>query len=210
MSEPTLPFFTRLWFAWLCYFRVLLDGAFAKRAYDVQTGAPALPPPEADEPAPETKRSASDAPSVKPKPEPTAANDPKAEERAREAADRAALSLLSLLQREGRLIDFLQQDIESFADEEIGAAVRVVHAGCRKALKEHMQIDPVRSEPEGEAVKVEDGFSPAEVKLTGDVRGDAPYSGTLRHRGWRASELKLPVPMKGHDAQVIAPAEVEL
>ncbi len=87
---------------------------------------------------------------------------------------------------------------------------RVVHEGCRKALREHAQLAPVRLEEEGAAVVLQAGFDPAEVKLSGNLQGTAPYKGVLRHRGWRAARLTLPVPVKGHDATVLAPAEVEL
>jgi hypothetical protein len=122
----------------------------------------------------------------------------------------SALQLLALLQREGRFVDFLQQDVASFSDAEIGAAARVVHDGCRKALHEHLTISPVRREPEGERVVLEDGFNASEVKLTGNVRGGAPYKGVLRHKGWRADRVTLPTPIQGHDPNVLAPAEVEL
>src|SRR5882724_3701078 len=46
-----------------------------------------------------------------------------------------ALHLLSLLQREGRLIDFCEEELAGFSDAQIGAAARTVHDGCRKALR---------------------------------------------------------------------------
>ena len=122
----------------------------------------------------------------------------------------AALQLLALFQREGRLIDFLQQEIAAFSDAEIGATARVVHEGCRKALHAHVKLSPVRSEEEGVSVTLAAGFDPSEVKLSGNVAGAAPYKGVLRHRGWRAKELVLPSAVKGHDPTVIAAAEVEL
>jgi hypothetical protein len=217
-SAASLALGTRLWFAWACFFRVLLDGAFARRAWDVRDGVPELPPPtrraargdggEEDEPP----RKSMDAPSLEnrrrmaktvPEPRP----DPLAVAAARETG---ALALLALLQREGRLVDFLQQDVTSFADEDMGAAARVVHAGCGKALREHATIDPVRTEEEGAAVELPEGYEASSVKLVGDVKGSPPYSGTLRHRGWRASKVKLPEPVAGHDVRVLAPAEVEL
>lgn len=217
-SPVSLALGTRLWFAWACFFRVLLDGAFARRAWDVRDGMPELPPPtrrppqgdggEEDEPP----RRSMDAPTLESRrrmaktvrePRP----DPQDVAAVRETG---ALGLLALLQREGRLVDFLQQDVTSFGDEEIGAAARVVHAGCRKALAEHATIDPVRTEEEGAAVEVPEGYEPSSVKLVGDVKGSPPFSGTLRHRGWRASKVKLPEPVAGHDVRVLAPAEVEL
>lgn len=122
----------------------------------------------------------------------------------------AALQLLGLLQREGRLIDFLQEDTSRYSDADIGAAARVVHAGCQKVLREYFSIDPVRSEAEGERVTLESGFDPAAVRLVGNVVGEPPFTGVLTHRGWRASEIRLPKVAVGHGMNVIAPAEVEL
>lgn len=180
-----LPFSTRIWFAWVCFFKVLFDGEFAAKAY-----APALPPaPEAPKQLAETPKPARVEP---PPPPPTD----------------AALQLLALFQREGRFVDFLEEDVASFSDADIGAAARVVHAGCRKALRDHVKLEPVRREEEGAKVTLE--TSPAEVKLTGNVAGSGPYTGALRHRGWRATEVSLPQAVQGHDARIVAQAEVEL
>jgi hypothetical protein len=121
-----------------------------------------------------------------------------------------ALQLLGLFQREGRLVDFLEQDIATFTDADVGAAARVVHEGCRKALRAHATVDPLRPEAEGARVTLDAGFDPDEVKLVGDVKGQAPFAGVLRHRGWRATRFDLPRFVGEHDARVLAPAEVEL
>lgn len=191
--HETSSFATRLWFAWVCLFRVIFDRAFAERAWAVRDGLPLLPAPSEEERAEALppKRTAE-------RPEPSAT-----------ASEASALQLLALLQREGRLVDFLQQDITGFDDAEIGTAVRVVHEGCRKALREHADIVPVRSEEEGARVRLE-RYDATEVKLTGDVRGTGPFNGVLRHRGWRATRLSLPTAIDGHDARILAQAEVEL
>ena len=176
-TETELPFTTRLWFAWVCFFKVLFDGVFAAQVKNPPQLKEAPPPP--------------------PPPAPKKNDDP-------------ALQLLALLQREGRLVDFLEEDIAAAADDQIGAAARVVHAGCRKALREHVKLASVRSEEEGAKVTLPEGFSPNEVKLTGNVSGKGPHEGTLRHKGWKVTEVKLPAPVEGHDARVIAQAEVEL
>ncbi len=122
----------------------------------------------------------------------------------------AALQLLGLLQREARFIDFVEEDIASYSDADIGAASRVVHEGCRKVLREHFQIAPVRSETEGSRVTLATGFDAGAVRLTGNVVGQAPFTGTLGHRGWRVTGSELPKLAPGHDAAVLAQAEVEL
>jgi hypothetical protein len=123
--------------------------------------------------------------------------------------DDAALGLLAIFQREGRLVDFLEQDLDAFPDAEIGAAARVVHSGCRRALRAHFELARVRPEAEGTAITV--GASDvAEVKLTGNVHGSAPYRGVLRHAGWRVERTRMPEFVGGHNASVICQAEVEL
>ncbi len=195
MTDADLPLLTRLWFAWLCFFRVLFDPRFAGRVWGVRELAAPAPP----------------APALTPAPGPAPARAPTAAPARAPAPDLTpALQLLSLLQREGRLVDFLQQDITSFPDADVGAAARVVHEGCRKALRAHAEIEPVRSEDEGARVKLDGTFDADAVKLVGDVRGEPPYAGVLRHRGWRARKLELPAIVGEHDARVLAPAEVEL
>ncbi|HSY21735.1 MAG TPA: DUF2760 domain-containing protein [Polyangiaceae bacterium] len=193
VNPSPLPFGTRIWFAWACFFRALFDGQFAARVWAVRE-APALPP-------------AASAP-AEVAPSPTAHDHPRTAPVSSDPTP--ALQLLALLQREGRFVDFLQQDIASFPDAEIGIAARVVHEGCRKALRSHAELVPVRTEAEGARLTVPAGFRADEIKLVGDVKGHAPYSGVLRHRGWRAKTLHLPQIVGEHDSYVLAPAEVEL
>jgi hypothetical protein len=143
---------------------------------------------------------------------PAPAKPPRAPEPARPARPdpRPALQLLALLQREGRLVDFVEEDLTGFRDADIGAAARTVHAGCKRAIDEYFRLEPVLREPEGAQVTVERGFDPAAVRLTGTVVGEGPFRGSLRHHGWRAREVKLPPVADGQDATLVAPAEVEL
>jgi hypothetical protein len=123
---------------------------------------------------------------------------------------RGAVQLLAILQREGRLLDFLQEDIDGYADAQIGAAVRDIHRGCRKALAEHVPLEPVLRDAENATVRVDAGFDPSRIRLTGNVMGEPPYTGTLRHHGWRTAKITLPSPAGVTDPSVVAPAEVEL
>jgi hypothetical protein len=120
------------------------------------------------------------------------------------------LRLLALLQREGRLLDFLLEDIHAYADAQVGAAVRDIHRQCQAALKEHLVLAPVLPEAEGSPVDVPPGFDPSAIRLTGNVTGDPPFRGTLQHHGWRVQEIKLQPPPEGQDELVLMPAEVEL
>lgn len=128
----------------------------------------------------------------------------------KEHSPAAALQLLSLLQQEARFIDFVQEDLAAYSDADIGAAARVVHEGSKKALNEYFTLTVVREEAEESRITLNEGFNAAEVRLTGNVVGQAPFTGTLVHRGWKATDIKLPKLAEGHDAHVIAPAEVEL
>jgi hypothetical protein len=126
------------------------------------------------------------------------------------APETAALQLLGLLQREARFVDFVEEDIKAYVDAEIGAAARVVHEGCRKVLREHFTFAPVRTEAEGSRLTLQPGFDAAAVRVSGNVVGQPPFSGTLAHRGWRATETRLPKLAPNHDASIVAQAEVEL
>ncbi len=132
------------------------------------------------------------------------------ERRVEVATDTAALQLLGLLQREARFVDFIQEDVAPYTDAEIGAAARVVHGGCRKLLAEHFTLAPVRAEAEGSRITLAAGFDAAAVRLTGNVVGQAPFTGTLSHRGWQVTEVRLPQLTDARAAAIIAQAEVEL
>ena len=115
-----------------------------------------------------------------------------------------------MLQRDGRFIDFLEQDVATFSDVDVSTAARVVHEGCQRALRQHVTLVASCKELEGAKVEVLPGFDPNRMKLTGSVSGRGPWQGTVRHRGWIAESVSLPEPMTGHDAKAIAPAEVDL
>jgi hypothetical protein len=121
-----------------------------------------------------------------------------------------ALWLLTVLQREGRLLDFLLEDVQAYSNEQIGAAVRDIHKNCRKAVQDHLVLEPVLKDSEGASVQVAKGFDPSAIRLTGNVTGQPPFNGTLQHHGWRVRELKLTPPAEGQDEFVLQPAEVEL
>jgi hypothetical protein len=127
------------------------------------------------------------------------------------AAEGPDLRILALLQRDGRLIDFLQEAIDDYSDDQVGAAVRDIHRGCRKALAEYLTVEKVLPQEEGDQVSVDSEFDPASVRLLGNVTGSGPFRGTLKHHGWRVTSAKLPsIPSTRDGTTVLAPAEVEL
>jgi hypothetical protein len=120
------------------------------------------------------------------------------------------LRLLALLQREGRLLDFLLEDITAATDDQVGAGVRELHRKSQQVIKEHLTLAPVIAGQEEQMVDVPAGFDPSAIHLTGNVTGNPPFKGVLKHHGWRVKAYKLPAPPPGQDDLVVAAAEVEL
>ena len=140
---------------------------------------------------------------------PAAPRVKQAESQVSDSLDRA-VQMLALLQRDGRLIDFLAEDISAYPDSQLGAAVRTIHETCRKALDQYVLLEPILNSEEDQPVTVEAGFDPSAIKLIGNVAGVPPLRGLLRHKGWRVKELKMPPLPQASARLVIAPAEVEL
>ncbi len=128
----------------------------------------------------------------------------------KEASHDAALQVLNLLQQEARFIDFIKEDITQHQDADIGAAVRVVHKGCNQVINEHFTLAPVRNEQEGSRISLPAGFNATENRLTGNIVGSPPFTGTLVHKGWKVTEIRLPKLTQGHNSNIIAAAEIEL
>ncbi len=148
-------------------------------------------------------------------PSPTPADQPvrPAPERPQASrADAEIVHFLAMLQEKGRLVDFLMDDINAYGDAQVGAAARVVHAGCKGVLQEHFSIKPVRTEQEGSTVQVPAGYSADEYRLVGKIAGSAPFSGVLVHGGWKTDIVKLPQLLRvaADPLPAIAPAEVEV
>ncbi|WP_111977839.1 DUF2760 domain-containing protein [Algibacillus agarilyticus] len=125
-----------------------------------------------------------------------------------------AVQVLNLLQKNGRLIDFLQEDISQFDDADVGAAVRDIHSGCRKVLDKHFALKPVIEQNEGDTVDVAAEFDPSRIELVGNLIKDdtkqTGLKGTLIHRGWVATQTQLPTIAAGQDESIVAPAQVEV
>lgn len=205
MSTPIHPsFLSRMAIAIGSFFAILANARLAGDIHRLRTGEPLaadMPPSEVRVEVPVEKiiETRVEVPVEK-----------IVERRVEVATDTAALQLLGLLQREARFVDFIQEDVAPYSDAEIGAAARVVHGGCRKLLAEHFTLAPVRAEAEGSRVTLAAGFDAAAVRLTGNVVGQAPFTGTLSHRGWQVTQVRLPQLTDARAAAIIAQAEVEL
>jgi hypothetical protein len=138
------------------------------------------------------------------------AESKKIEQEKMEQDQRLFLYLLSLLQREGRLLDFFSENLDLYEDDQIGAAVRNIHQNCKKVIDKNLSPRPLVDKEEGEEMIVEPNFDPNVIKLTGNVVGDPPFKGVLRHKGWQIQKLELPTLSSGQDSKIIAPAEVEI
>lgn len=120
------------------------------------------------------------------------------------------LRLLSLMQESSRLVDFLKEDVSAFDDAQIGAAVRKIHEECSKCLEDLVTIRPLMEESEGSKITIPQGYDSSKIKVVGNVKGQAPYSGVLVHKGWKAHKLSLPKKIGDQATDVICPAEVEV
>ncbi len=102
--------------------------------------------------------------------------------------DDGALQMLSLLQRGARLVDFLMEDIAGFADDQIGAAVRTLHADSRATLSRYVTLTPVIDGVEGTFQKLDPAKAPDpnRIKLIGNV----PASGKVAGRHTASSRLE--------------------
>jgi hypothetical protein len=121
-----------------------------------------------------------------------------------------ALLLLGILQRDARILDFFMEDISPYSDDQVGAAARDVHQRTRETLVRHFAPAPVIDAVEGSVTNPADS-NPALVKYVGNVPATGrPPAGVLRHKGWRATAVSLPVLNSRQDLAVLAPAEIEV
>ena len=93
------------------------------------------------------------------------------------------MQMLALLQRDGRLIDFLAENISPYPDAQLGAAVRTIHETCRQVLDQYVKLEPILNSEEDQPVTVQAGFDAAAIKLIGNVAGDAANSRCVAPQG---------------------------
>jgi hypothetical protein len=125
-------------------------------------------------------------------------------------ASDGALQILSILQRDSRLVDFLMEDITGYSDDQVGAAVRNLHEQSRETLQRYVTLRPVIDGVEGTPARVPSSEAGA-VKLLGNVPADGKATtGILRHKGWRVEKVDLPKLPSAQNVNILAPAEIEI
>jgi hypothetical protein len=120
-----------------------------------------------------------------------------------------AIQLLSDLQKEGRLVDFLEEDLTEYEDDEIGSSVRGIHEGCKKVMDKILEKEKLLDQEEESSVRVNKDYNPNELKLSGRVSENFPQKGVLVHPGWKVKNLKLSSRPKA-SSDIICPAEIEI
>ena len=182
------------------FFLVLFNSALARQVDDVlkrRREQPALP---------EAKRDA-----IPERPTTPARPAVSQKQAPQKPARSEAITLLAALQREGRFVDFLKEELAGFTDAQIGAVARDLHRDCGKVVERLFAIQPLLSEAEGASVEVPSGFDAGRYRLVGNVSGTPPFRGTLAHHGWQATACELPDWVGAEAAaRVVAPAEVEV
>ena len=118
--------------------------------------------------------------------------------------------ILSAFQREGQWVDFLNENLDLYEDEQIGAAVRNIQENCKKVLNSHFNLKPILGQNQGEEITLEEGFSPDTIKLVGNVQGSPPFKGIIRHKGWKIQKVDIPDFSGEQNTGILAPAEVEI
>ena len=118
-----------------------------------------------------------------------------------------AIFTLNLLQREGRLIDFIQEDISSFSDAQVGAAVRQIHSQSAETLDKYFKLSAISDVPEGSETEVPEELDPSMVRLTGTIEQGAKR-GVVRHKGWISLAQALPQQVGSRNQSVVCPAEI--
>jgi hypothetical protein len=184
-------FWERVTIAFRCFFSILFHGGIPNDIVEKRV-KPAGPGPQVPASAPSS-----------------VSRPTEADRAASETFDRA-VQMLALLQRDGRLIDFLAEDISPYPDAQLGAAVRTIHEACRKVLDHYVELEPILKSEENQPVTIQAGFDASAIKLLGNVTGTPPVRGVLRHKGWHVKQVNLPPLPQASGRMVIAPAEVEI
>ncbi len=121
-----------------------------------------------------------------------------------------AVTLLSALQREARLVDLVKEPLDAYADAQIGAAARPCLKQCAQVLDRMFELSPVTQEAEGEALELPSGWSPQRFQVVGDTAPTPGAKVRIVHPGWQANACKIPQwTGRNDEALIVAAAQVE-
>ena len=135
-----------------------------------------------------------------PKPQPSA-----------KASRNDAVTLLATLQREARFIDFIQENLDDYTNDQVGAAVRDIHRDCYQVLDRLFGIQEVVTGEEGESISLPKNYQLDRFQLVGNISEEVQSEGKLIHHGWEISKCEIPTWSGNQEAStIIAPAEVEV
>lgn len=133
-----------------------------------------------------------------------------------DGASGTLVAFLGQLQEHGRFLDFVSEEVSTFSDAQVAGAARFVHAGCRKVVRQYVDLVPVKDQPAGSTVTIgSDDGDAAAVRIVGRGNTAYPVTGKLIHAGWRATRVTAPVAAPpsarmNAAARLISPAEVEV
>lgn len=194
----------RLALAIRMFFRVLRDADLARRVAELLAISPGASSPAASPPGATPQGRDRQNRAKEP-------GEPRQKPRHPKEQRNDALNLLAMLQREARFVDFVQEPIDAYSDEQIGAAARDVHRDCAVVLNRVFGLRRLTSDEEGAAMEIPSEFNPGRIRLTGTPASQSPMRGTVRHHGWEATRCELPAwSGSAGAAHVVAPVEVEL
>ena len=122
----------------------------------------------------------------------------------------SAKQLLSILQKRGRLLDFLAQNLDHYDNEQVATVARVVHDQCKKALDSYCTLMPIYDDKENHEITLEENYDKYSVELTGNVAQSKHFKGRLIHQGWKVKKMHLPNVAEEANLDILQPAEVEV
>ena len=122
-----------------------------------------------------------------------------------------AISLLSALQREARLLDLVTESLDGYSDAQIGAAAKEVLRDSGSVIERMFGLKPMTDAADGSELETPAKFEASEYRLTGSVSGSGPFRGTVAHHGWKATKCDVPKwTGDKSSAMIIAPIELEI
>ena len=81
-------------------------------------------------------------------------------------------------------------------------------------MQKNFTLEPVASVAENQSITLDADYERGDYRLSGQIAGEPPHSGTVAHKGWKTTSVSLPKVMGARAAatgtHLLAPAEVEV